>query len=142
MSLILIISILNTPLTPHPNVVEEAPGGSKNHYDLIRMMLMVLMILMMMMILVMLMMMMMLMMVMMLMMLMMLMMVAGWANACPSPLPREEGSDTEQMRSRRGCNIVLRDGGDMFTMAGITLYLRISMVCELEQVDKLINNPG
>ena len=127
MSLILIISILNTPLTPHPNVVEEAPGGSKNHYDLIRMMLMVLMILMMMMILVML---------MMMMMLMMLMMVAGWANACPSPLPREEGSDTEQMRSRRGCNIVLRDGGDMLTMA------RISMVCELEQVDKLINNPG
>ena len=115
MSLILIISILNTPLTPHPNVVEEAPGGSKNHYDLILMMLMVLMILIM---------------------TMMLMMVAGWANACPSPLPREEGSDTEQMRSRRGCNIVLRDGGDMFTMA------RISMVCELEQVDKLINNPG
>ena len=96
-------------------MVEEAPGGSKNHYDLILMMLMVLMILIM---------------------TMMLMMVAGWANACPSPLPREEGSDTEQMRSRRGCNIVLRDGGDMLTMA------RISMVCELEQVDKLINNPG
>ena len=136
MSLILIISILNTPLTPHPNVVEEAPGGSKNHYDLILMMLMVLMILMLIMILVMLMMMMMLMMVMMVMMVMMLMMVAGWANACPSPLPREEGSDTEQMRSRRGCNIVLRDGGDMLTMAWI------SMVSELEQVDKLINNPG
>ena len=51
-------------------------------------------------------------MVMMVMMLMMLMMVAGWANACPSPLPREEGSDTEQMRSRRGCNIVLRDARD------------------------------
>ena len=67
---------------------------------------------------------------------MLMMLMTGSATACPSPLPAEEGSDTEQMRSRRGCNIVLRDGGDMFTMA------RISMVCELEQVDKLINNPG
>ena len=39
--------------------------------------------------------------------LMMLMM--GSETACPSLLPGEEGSDTEQMRSRRGCNILLRD---------------------------------
>ena len=68
--------------------------------------------------------------------LLLMMPMMGSANACPSPLPGEEGSDTEQMRSRRGCNIVLRDGGDMLTMAWI------SMVSELEQVDKLINNPG
>ena len=37
------------------------------------------------------------------------MLMTGSATACPSPLPAEEGSDTEQMRSRRGCNIVLPD---------------------------------
>lgn len=44
--------------------------------------------------------------------LLLMMPMMGSANACPSPLPGEEGSDTEQMRSRRGCNIVLRDARD------------------------------
>ena len=84
-------------------------GTIKIHFSL-GPLLMMLMTLMMLMMLMMLLMMIMLMMLMILMMMMALMM--GSANACPSPLPGEEGSDTEQMRSRRGCNIVLRDARD------------------------------